>query len=342
MNQFSDLKIRKGILSLLLEEELPYADAVTVADCLIETSLHGIDTHGVSLLPVYVNELRLGISKKRPKISIEDSGKFALTAIEADHSLGIVAGKRAMDLAIELAQQFGIGAVCVRNSNHFAAAGYYAKLAADRGLIGISFTNSDALVAPFKGTDAVNGTNPLAFAVRGEADDLFLLDMATSQVSVSKLLKLQDDQLALSKGWCIAGDGPVPTLTPLGGYKGQGLGMMVQILTAVMALMPLDIELDHLYGANSGAIRKTGHFMVAINPNSIAPRTLFQKKVSQLMSNIRQSTPTSGGQVMCPGDKENLTKIRRLNEGIPLDAATYELLSEYLTNNTTSKSLMDR
>jgi LDH2 family malate/lactate/ureidoglycolate dehydrogenase len=222
-----------------------------------------------------------------------------------------------MRRAVKLASRYGIGAVGVANSNHFGAAGHYAKIAAARDQIGLAFSNSDSLVRPQDGTEAINGTNPIAMAAPSADGRDFVLDMATSETAFSKLL---------STGVSLSS---VVPLAPLGGFKGQGLGTMVQILCAVLSEMPFDCELSHLYDPPFDIPRKISHFFLSIDLKGFGQPMEIKARIARLLQKFRSSTPAKVDPVRVPGDVERLAREERLRDGIPVAADVYDLLKPY-------------
>jgi ureidoglycolate dehydrogenase (NAD+) len=336
MRQLTSATLRTVVYDLLVDKGLSSLDAKYVADTLTDTSLDGIDTHGIRLLPTYLRELTGGRANSRPRFNI--LGDFPAAALfDADHALGAVAANHAMRETIERASHFGIAAMAIKNSNHLGAAGYYAKLAARKNQIGLVFSNSDALVAASGGFEPMNGTNPIAMAAPGIEDDMFLLDMATSQVAFSKVLKMLTDNMPIDPGWVVTSphesgaDGhDLVTLEPLGGYKGQGLGTMVQILCALLTSMPFDSELTHLYTAPFDQPRRIGHFMIAIEVGAFAKLEYFRERLSELLTRFRKSPPMGDLPVIVPGDRERLIRAERLANGIPIGSIEWNVLSPYL------------
>jgi len=167
-----------------------------------------------------------------------------------------------------------VGAVSVANSNHFGAASVYTLEMARQGPWGSPSTNSDALVAPAGGRHPLFGTNPLSLAVAGADGELFCVDMATSQVAYSKVKSHRERGLPLEPGWALTPEGrdaaiadatEIGALQPLGGYKGQCLGMIVEILCTLLAGMPFDHELTHLYAPPYDAPRQVAHLFLAFD-----------------------------------------------------------------------------
>ncbi len=299
-----DVLDRRG----LSEEHASY-----VVEGLLEASLRGIDTHGVRLFPIYVSELDGGRSRARPELRWLGD-RLAVRVLDAGHALGLVAGRVAGAEAVRLARELGVGAVAVGNSNHFGAASVYTLAMAREGVLGIAFSNSDALVAPHNGLRPLFGTNPFSLAVRGGGEDLFCADFATSQVSYSKVKHHQAQGLPLDPGWVVDG-----ALKPLGGHKGQCLGMMVEILCALLAGMPLDHELSHLYAPPFDEPRRVAHLFLALDVAAFRDPEAFRQELSGLLGMVRSQPAIGAERVIAPGDLEEETAAVRRIHGIPLE-----------------------
>ncbi|HTQ80457.1 MAG TPA: Ldh family oxidoreductase [Thermoanaerobaculia bacterium] len=311
---------------------------------LVETSLRGVDTHGVRLAPVYLAELDGGRAKARPELRWRDGGK-ATRVLDAGGALGHVAGTLACREAVRLALVHGVGVVAVAGSNHFGAAAVYTLEMARQGALGLAFTNSDALVAPTGGRSPLFGTNPLSLAVAAAGGEIYCLDMATSQVAYSKVASHRKLGLPLDPSWVVeTADGnlgdlesPPPPFTPdlpevaalkpLGGYKGQGLGMVVEILCALLADTPFDHELSHLYTAPWDKPRQVAHLFIALDLAAFGDPERFRTRLAQLLDVVRRSGPDPG-EVVNAGDPERQIEAERRQLGIPLSEAEAELFLE--------------
>ena len=309
----------------LHRRKLPEEHVSWVVEGLLEASLRGIDTHGIRLFPTYLAELDGGRSRARPELHWI-AGNRAVRLLDAGHALGLVAGRAACSEAVRLAGELGVGAVAVRNSNHFGASSVYTLEMARQGVLGLSFSNSDSLVAPSGGLRPLFGTNPLSMAVRGRDGDLFCADLATSQVSYSKVKHHLGHGLPLEPGWAVTPDGgdaalggEIAALKPLGGHKGHCLGMMVEILCAVLAGMPLDHELSHLYTAPFDEPRRVAHFFLAFDIAAFREPGEFREDLSRLMGIVRKQPALEGERVIVPGDLESETAADRHTHGIPVD-----------------------
>lgn len=300
-----------------------------VVEGLIGASLRGVDTHGVRLFPTYLSELDGGRARSAPRMTWHGAGAARL--LDAGGALGLVAGRIATDETVRLAKEQGVSAVAVQGSNHFGAASYYALRMARSDVLGLALTNSDALVAPFGGRAAAVGTNPIALAARGLGDDLFCADFATSQTSYSRVRAHRERELPLEPGWAIdelgrdltsTGAGLPAALSPLGagaGHKGEGLGLMVEILTAVLAGEPLDHELTPFYEGPFDEPRRVSHLFLGLDLAAFGAPEAFRERLSALLRHVRGIEAAEGATVRAPGDPERETEARRRTEGIPLD-----------------------
>ena len=293
---------------------------------LIEASLRGTDTHGARLFATYLAELDGGRCRARPELRWSGD-RPAVRVLDAGHALGPVAGRIAAREAVHLAEQHGVGAVTVRNSNYFGCCAQYTLEMARHDVIGISSTNSDALVAPVGGGRPLFGTNPLSFAVRGAGGDVFCVDMATSQVSFTKIKEHREQGIPLEPGWAVGPDGrdascgevtEVAALLPLGGHKGQCLVMMIEILCCLLAGMPFDHQLSHLYDQPFDQPRQTSHFFLALEIEAFQPLRSFRARLSELMELVRAQRGAGGARGVAPGDLERGTFDQRQRQGIPL------------------------
>jgi ureidoglycolate dehydrogenase (NAD+) len=308
---------------------------------LIETSLKGIDTHGFRLLPLYEKELRLGRSNAKPEFKWEDKTE-SISHLDADAAPGIIAGYEAVEKCIEIAKKHGVGIVTVSNSNHFGAASVYGDEIANAGMIGFATTNAAPRVVPFGGKEKLYGTDPICFtAPMKEEGELFSLDMATSQISYSKVKEYRKMSRELESGWGVneSGEGEcnpdlVSGLSTVGGYKGQGLSMMTQILSTILSGAPMDHQLSHLDQEPYNEGRQIGHFFMAIDINKVLPLNVFESRMQEMANVTRNSQAIKEDQpVIIPGDKERLVKQVRLKRGISLNPIESNQLNELLESN---------
>ncbi len=251
-----------------------------------------------------------------------------MTAVlDGDGGMGFVVGTRAMGLAIQKAEETGVGLVTVRNSRHYGTAGYYALMALAHDMIGLSMTSSDRFVVPTFGRERRLGTNPISVAVPAAGEPPFLLDMATSTVPRGKIVLARREGVKLPEGWAADPEGQPTTdpkvadesknLLPLGGtyeggsHKGYGLAVLVEILSAVLSGGDMSLNL--------GLRIPVGHFFGAIRIDAFRPVEAFKSTMDGYLRMLRHTPPIeSQERVYYAGLIEHETKKKRSREGIPL------------------------
>jgi len=317
-------------------------DARIAADVLVTADLRGVASHGVAHLKRYVNGLRDGTINPRPqeKLIVENA---ATATMDADAGLGQPVSVRAMQSALEKACAVGAGFVSVRNSNHFGIAGYYAMLALSQDCIGIAMTNASPKVVPTYGRDAFLGTNPIAVAAPAGNARPFVLDMATSAVSLGKVEIADQLDQPIPSGWAIDKNGKPATdshraldefrknvgggLLPLGGegdllsgYKGYGLGLWVEIFTVLLSGAAFA---SHTYPKTQDGKplpANLGHFFGAWRVDSFRPIAEFKTAMDELQHAIKSAPKAEGRErIYIHGEKEVEAVERNLREGVPLN-----------------------
>ncbi|OGA54328.1 MAG: hypothetical protein A3G25_09970 [Betaproteobacteria bacterium RIFCSPLOWO2_12_FULL_63_13] len=336
--RFDAAKLSELMANELARQNVTSDSARHVVASLIQTSLRGVDSHGINLFPHYCRGVVAGRVNPRPNIHVSRGG--ASTAmVDADHAFGHHAGAVAMEEAMALARQSGMGAASVRNSTHFAAAAYFGLMAAERDFLGFAFTNADALVKAFGAKEAFFGTNPICFTAPLHDEGPYCLDMATSLVSWNRINNFRREKRNIPEHWGFDADGHSVTdpgkatsLNPAGGYKGYGLGMMVEVLCAILAGGPIGKDIPPMYTLPLGSNkRRVSHFFAALDISRFVEPAVFRKNLQAVVDRVRSMPPLSdGGAVMVAGDPEKISLARRTNEGIPIHDAQY---SEFLELN---------
>jgi LDH2 family malate/lactate/ureidoglycolate dehydrogenase len=305
-----------------------------VVERMLYADLHGIDSHGCCMLPFYQrlrSEARLNTAARIEVVHETDTTAL----VDGGGGLGHVPATIGMERAIAKCRAAGVGAVAVRNSGHFGAAGAYARMAVEQGLIGLATTSTPTpSVVPTFGRDAVLGTNPIAFAAPAARNPPFLLDMATSAASLGKMVERWRTGNAIPTGWAVDADGrPITNgrtaaegrrLMPLGGdaehggYKGYGLAAAVEILSSVLPGVALAAP-------GSGGRANVGHFLLAIDPARFLPDGGFGAGLDELIDRLHAAPPLDAASpVLVPGDPEYRAVARRRRDGIPLTRSVFE------------------
>jgi LDH2 family malate/lactate/ureidoglycolate dehydrogenase len=324
---------RAQLKAILLAWGMPEQNAETTADILSWADLHGVDSHGMSMIPGYDGLRRNGRARMdaQPKI-VKETPVSAL--VDGDGGLGHVPAHFAMGVAIDKAKQSGMAITAVRNSAHFGATGYYTEMAAKAGLIGMAGTSASGIqVAPTFGKEAKLGTDPWSFAAPSADEKPFLLDMATTTVAAGRIRNKANEHIDCPPGWVLDSNGQPSVdplvakekggfLTSLGGspenssYKGYGLAAMVNILSSCLSGSTLITDPMHTKKPQGMDI---GHFFMAIDPDMFREPGEFETDVSRFCTALRATKPVDPGQpVMVAGDPQWKNAEKRMKDGIPV------------------------
>lgn len=307
------------------------AQAADVARALVTASLRGVDSHGVRLLPHYLRALAGGRITGAPQVTVQRNAASA-AVVDADNGFGHHAGYRAVAEGCAMAREAGIAGVGVVNSSHFGAAGCYALAAAEAGFAAFAFCNSDPFVLPHDAETPFHGTNPIAFAAPVPGQRPFLLDMATSIVPWNRIRDYEMKRLPVPEDVAVDATGAMTTdpaavaaLLSVGGtrfgFKGAGLGAMVEVLSAALTGMGHCTQLLPMSGPDMATPRRLGQYYIVIDPAAFVPRAVYDAGITAYLADLRATKARPGARVMAPGDREwACEKVRRAS-GIPVAPA---------------------
>ncbi|WP_044838502.1 Ldh family oxidoreductase [Thalassomonas viridans] len=319
---------------------LEKSEAEIAAEVLSYADSRGIDTHGIANLDsIYVHKLRCGaIDAKAKGRWLREKGAVAL--YDAEKQLGLVAAKYAMERSILLAEEFGIGCVVVKNSSHFGAAGYYAKMASDKNMIGLSMTNlgSQAIAKPLNSAKNLLGTNPISLAASAGEQQDFILDMSTTANSSGKIklaarqgqgippgtLFNKDGDSVEDPNAYLDGSGHLAMLggaQATGGYKGMGLAMLVDILCGCLSGADVGPATGEDEARDTTVDNNIGHFFLTINTPWLRDTGDFKRSMDDMLASMLQApTFLPENEIIYPGIPEVRTAKVRASQGVPLDS----------------------
>jgi LDH2 family malate/lactate/ureidoglycolate dehydrogenase len=316
---------------------VPADEAGIVADLLVRSDLRGVETHGVTRLPTYIQRLQKGYVRAKCQITVvKEKGPTAF--LDAHGSMGHVVAYRGMEKAIQKAEEHGMGFVSVKDSGHFGVAGLFPMMALKRDFIGYTVSNSAPMMFPWGGRERIIGNNPLAYAFPAGQYQPVVLDFSLSVVSAGKLILCRKKGEKIPLGWAVDKEG-VPTedpyegyegggsLAPVGGHKGYGLVLAHEMLTAVLNGGKWTRNIKSLYEEDPSRIQGTCHSFMALDPDCFIGREEFKKSVDRYIKSIKESAKARGiEEILVPGEPEHRTEVKFLKEGIPLPANTVKEL----------------
>ncbi|MCP3776509.1 Ldh family oxidoreductase [Paenibacillus sp. MZ04-78.2] len=320
-------KLKQIVINIFTSLNVKHVDAAITADALVNANFCGVDSHGIDLLPTYVERIKHGGINKRANIKIvfENNGQMI---IDADGALGPVVAHYATNQSTKLAKEHGVSWVTVKNSNHIGMLGHYTRIMCDVNLIGIVLTNSGPNVAAWGGAEAVMGNNALSVGVPGSGFPSFLLDMATGEVACGKIRLCANSGQEVPEGWILDSNGKPTTnpqdfinegvVLPFGKHKGFGIGMMVDLLTGVISggLFGKDVRRQR---QNHTLIAGSSQTFIAYDFDKYMNKEEFNQRIDSWINMVKTSKKAFGfDEIIIPGENERNIYIQRMNEGIPI------------------------
>ena len=326
--RISPAAVRGLIVDAMIKSGVPAGDADKIAELMLEADLTGADAHGVFRLSQYVLRFKVGGLNPRPSIKISRTAP-ATALVDGDNGMGHLVVSRAMETAIDIARENGVGWVGMRMSNHAGAAGVYAALPLKSDMIGLYAAVANANHMPLAGgSEPLLGTNPFAIAIPAGQEPPLVLDIATSIVSYGTIKNHRLQNIPLQDDWMIdpkTGEAVTDPhksaealLLPMAGYKGAGLALILGLLGGVLncALFGRDC-VD--FNAEPGKVTNTGQFVVALDPGRFQPIEQFKAEVDRHSRELRNSKPLPGqATVRLPGEQRAKRRAERLRDGLAL------------------------
>lgn len=330
--------VHKFTHDTLLAAGISPETAKPTADGLWVTSIRGTDSHGVRLLPHYVASAYGGRINKTPDISYQQSMPTT-GMVDADHGFGHAAGVRAMSEAIALAKRSGAGFVSVRNSSHCGGMAYFALEACKHDMIGLAFTHASPKVITPGSIRSSFGINPICFTAPMADEAPFVYDSAPTALTSNRLKIFAESNTPLPKGIAADDDGNVTTdatkamqLIPIGGYKGFGLSMIVDILCGLLSGMPTGADVSKMYLDSLTQRRYLGQFYGAISIEGFEKPDVFRRRLQETCNKLRNEPWIGeGDKPMAPGDPEKAAEADRLANGIPFPGIQLQQLDDCAT-----------
>lgn len=327
-------RLREIGQALLIANKVPEAEAATVARHVVNANLAGHDSHGVIMLPNYIERVRAGqIVPGAPFTIVQESP--TTTVVDGNWGFGYVINEQAMQLTIDKAEKSNIAACTVFRQGHVGRLASYPLMAARAGMIGMAWADSGRSpkgVAPFGGREARLGTNPWAMAVPSDLDGEFCMDMATSAVAMGKIKLAEARGQDVPLGWIVDSEGELTTdpakikggaLLPLGGpgegYKGTALAAMGEVFCGILTGLG--------FGVEPTGRHNDGCFLIAIKVDAFRPLLSFRKDVADFANYLKDTPPAKGSDgVLYPGEVEHRQEQKRGAEGIEIEDATWKKL----------------
>ncbi|KAI1497058.1 Malate/L-lactate dehydrogenase [Biscogniauxia marginata] len=326
---------RKFVEDILTGNAVPAANAAIVAKCLVAADLRGVDTHGINRIPSYMTRIRQGVldATASPKLTKVTP---VVAQVDGRNGFGFLAASAGMAAAVDMAREFGIGMVSVKNSNHFGMSAWIVQQAIDAGMMSLVFTNSSPALPVFGGKSKLLGVSPIACGAPGGKEKPFILDMAPSVAARGKIYKAKRRGEKIPLDWALDAEGK-PTddpeaalggvMLPMGGPKGSGLAIMMDVFSGVLSGSAFAGEVTGPYDPSKKS--NVGHFLVAIKPDLFMSLDEFRQRMDYLYQRVVSSDKAAGVErIYFPGEIEQLTQEEREKTGMPFVQAEVDALNE--------------
>lgn len=348
--KISPLKAHTFTTSILTHSGVPPDRATTIADCLVLADLRGIDTHGINRLPGYVARIRHGVLDPAPSLNFVQKTPV-MASLDACHTFGFVAGAMAIDHCVSMAETFGVGMVGVKNSGHYGMAASYLLRAIEKGYAAFAFTNASRAMPPWGGKGALLGTSPFAVGLPGGKEGNFVLDMAPSVVARGKIRKAARRGEKIPEGWAIDAEGkdttdPVEALKgvvlPIGGPKGSGLAMMMDIFGGLLTGSSFGGDVNDQY-KDLDKRQGVGHWFMVFRPDMfLNSKEEYLERMDTLMERVRNCDKAAGvTQIFIPGEIEASKEKAQRDGGMPFTENEIEALHDLAKTVGTDERLLD-
>jgi LDH2 family malate/lactate/ureidoglycolate dehydrogenase len=332
---FAEGLLRDFTRSVLQKVGVPAKDADLVSCTLVQADLEGIDSHGISRLPVYVLRIMEGRINPRPQLTFREEG--CILKVEGDRGLGQVVSYRAVEAGIPIAKKYGLAGIFVRNSNHNGASSFYCQQAIKQKMAIMAMTNSTPGIAPIGGKAAFLGTNPIAFGFPAKQDPPVIVDMSSSVVARGKIIMAAKQGTEIPIGWGLDEDGAETTdpykalkgsVLPLGGVKGYALAVAIELFSGVLSGAAFGKNVQSIYEDDTGTAN-VGHHFVLVHIPHILPYSVYLDRIEQFLKELKAVPLAKHAEaIYYPGERRYQRYIQRKRNGIPLTEEIVEELNQ--------------
>lgn len=328
--RFSAAQVQAVAVEIATAAGLLREDATILADALVDADLHGISTHGISRLNIYVRRIERGLIDPRAELRVEQRLP-AVLAVDACNGLGQTQAVKTLDRLMPLARQYGVASATIRRSQHFGAVSYYCNRAALADMILLAMTNGEPALSPEGACEAFFGTNPLAVSFPTGKGFPLRIDMATSIVARGNIIAAQKAGRAIPEGWALDPQGEpttdaaaalAGTVLAMAGHKGSALAMMVEVLAGVLSGAAVGSDVGSMYKHLDRA-QNVGHFFCVLDVAAFLDVSEMKRRIDTMIDRIKACRRRPGvDEVLVPGERSHRKAEHNRRWGIPIGRET--------------------
>jgi LDH2 family malate/lactate/ureidoglycolate dehydrogenase len=322
--------VKQLVTAIAAKAGVKKKDATVLADALVDADVHGISTHGVSRVNIYIRRIQKGLIDPKAKLVIERH-KSAAMAMDAGNGLGQVQAVKALEKMIPKARRNGVAAATIRNSQHFGALSYYCNLAAKQDMILFATTNCEPAMSPEGACQAFFGTNPIAASFPTGKGWPVKIDLATSVVARGNIIAAQKKGQPIPSGWALTLEGEpttdaaaalAGTVLTMAGHKGYALALMVEVFSSVLSGAAIGPAIGSMY-KNMDRKQDVGHFFCLFDIAAFMDVAEFKRRLDKAINDIKSCRKRPGvNEILVPGERSHLKALQNIAEGIFIDEAT--------------------
>lgn len=339
MPRFDSQSAERLAARLAEKAGVPTTDAATFAHALVDADLHGISTHGLSRLNIYLQRISKGLIVPDAELRVQRDGG-SLIAMDAGNGLGQVQAMKALETLLPLARRNGIAAATIRNSQHFGALSYYCDFAAQQGFILLAMSNGEPAMSPAGGFEPFFGTNPIAASFPTGKGYAVKIDMASSIVARGNIIAAQKNGEAIPEDWALDPDGNpttdanqalLGTVLTMAGHKGYALALMIEIFSGVLSGSAIGSGIGSMY-KHLDRKQDVGHFFCLLHIDAIMDLSIFKRRMDDTIDALKNSKRRPGvDEILLPGERSARVAAANQIKGISLTPETVREIGDWCT-----------
>jgi LDH2 family malate/lactate/ureidoglycolate dehydrogenase len=337
MNRYPKEALENLVAQLASGMGVPAADAALFAEVLVDADLHGVSTHGVSRLNIYLKRIDKGLIDPKAVLKI-DREMGSVLSFDAGNGLGQVQARKALDLLIPIARKNGVATATIRNSQHFGALSWYCNYAAGKQLVLLAMTNCEPAMSPEGGYEAFFGTNPIAASFPTGKGFPIKIDLATAGVARGNIIAAQKKGQPIPLGWALDPDGNpttdasqalLGTVLTMAGHKGYALALMVELFSGVLSGSAIGPEVGSMY-KNLDRKQDVGHFFCLLNIEAFLDYPEFLRRIDDTIDRIKATKKRPGvDEILVPGERSARKARMNSAEGVPVSDETIAEIEQW-------------